>query len=130
MAATTAPTWSAFPTAAARIPPADGAANPYLLLAAMLAAGHRPQGRSDGIDMYAEGHKAPMPLPGKRPRHRRRHVMQTNIEIARAAKMRPILEIAQKLDIPPGDVHQYGPWKAKVSLDHVRRASANARRAS
>jgi formate--tetrahydrofolate ligase len=48
--------------------------------------------------------------------------MQTNIEIARAAKMRPILEIAQKLDIPPGDVHQYGPWKAKISLDHVTAA--------
>ena len=47
--------------------------------------------------------------------------MQTNIEIARAAKMRPILEIAQNLDIPPGDVHQYGPWKAKISLDHVRK---------
>jgi formate--tetrahydrofolate ligase len=51
--------------------------------------------------------------------------MQTNIEIARAAKMRPILEIAQKLDIPPGDVHQYGPWKAKVSLDHVRKNGDN-----
>ncbi len=48
--------------------------------------------------------------------------MQTNIEIARAAKMRPILEIAQKLDIPPGDVHQYGPWKAKIALDHVTAA--------
>ena len=48
--------------------------------------------------------------------------MQTNIEVARAAKMRPILEIAQKLDIPPGDVHQYGPWKAKISLDHVTAA--------
>jgi formate--tetrahydrofolate ligase len=45
--------------------------------------------------------------------------MLSNIEIARAAKMRPILEIAHGLDIPPGDVHQYGPWKAKVSLDHV-----------
>jgi formate--tetrahydrofolate ligase len=46
--------------------------------------------------------------------------MQTNIEIARAAKMRPILEIAGNLDIPPGDVHQYGSSKAKISLDHIR----------
>ncbi len=45
--------------------------------------------------------------------------MLSNIEIARAAKMRPILEIAENLDIPPGDVHQYGPWKAKISLDHI-----------
>jgi formate--tetrahydrofolate ligase len=53
--------------------------------------------------------------------------MQTNIEIARAAKMRPILEIAQKLDIPPGDVHQYGPWKAKISLNQVALARKRPR---
>jgi formate--tetrahydrofolate ligase len=45
--------------------------------------------------------------------------MATNIELARAAKMRPIQEIALDLGIPPGDVHQYGPWKAKISLDHI-----------
>jgi formate--tetrahydrofolate ligase len=45
--------------------------------------------------------------------------MPSNIEIARAAKMRPIQEIALGLGIPPGDVHQYGPWKAKISLDHI-----------
>jgi formate--tetrahydrofolate ligase len=50
--------------------------------------------------------------------------MHSNIEIARAAKMRPIMEIASGLDIPPGDVHQYGPWKAKISLDHVRNVAA------
>jgi formate--tetrahydrofolate ligase len=50
--------------------------------------------------------------------------MQTNIEIARAARMRPILEISSRLEIPPGDVHQYGPWKAKISLDHVRRSAS------
>ena len=45
--------------------------------------------------------------------------MKTNIEIARAAKMRPILEIALDLGIPPGAVHQYGPWKAKIALDEI-----------
>jgi formate--tetrahydrofolate ligase len=53
--------------------------------------------------------------------------MQTNIEIARAAKMRPILEIAQRLDIPPGDVHQAGPGKAKISLDQVALARTRPR---
>src|SRR5262245_2703951 len=47
--------------------------------------------------------------------------MASNIELARAAKMRPIQEIALNLGIPPGDVHQYGPWKAKISLDHIAR---------
>jgi formate--tetrahydrofolate ligase len=45
--------------------------------------------------------------------------MPSNIEIARAAKMRPIQEIALGLGIPAGDVHQYGQWKAKISLDHI-----------
>ncbi len=45
--------------------------------------------------------------------------MQSNIEIARSAKMRPIQEIALGLGIPAGDIHQYGPWKAKISLDHI-----------
>src|SRR4051794_1804374 len=52
--------------------------------------------------------------------------MASNIELARAAKMRPIQEIALNLGIPPGDVHQYGPWKAKISLDHIAGRSNNA----
>jgi formate--tetrahydrofolate ligase len=49
--------------------------------------------------------------------------MASNIQLARTAKMRPIQEIALNLGIPPGDVHQYGPWKAKISLDHIARRS-------
>ena len=45
--------------------------------------------------------------------------MPSNIEIARAAHMRPVQDIALDLGIPPGDIHQYGPWKAKIALDHV-----------
>jgi formate--tetrahydrofolate ligase len=45
--------------------------------------------------------------------------MQSNIEIARSAQMRPIHEIALGLGIPAGDIHQYGPWKAKISLGHI-----------
>ena len=45
--------------------------------------------------------------------------MPSNIEIARTAKMRPIQEIAQNLGVPPDDVYQYGPWKAKVSPDNL-----------
>ena len=40
-----------------------------------------------------------------------------DIEIARAAKMLPINEIAAKLAIEPADLYHYGNYKAKVSLD-------------
>jgi len=45
--------------------------------------------------------------------------MPSNIEIARAAKMRPIQDVAQDLGIAPEGVYQYGPWKAKISHDHI-----------
>jgi formate--tetrahydrofolate ligase len=40
-----------------------------------------------------------------------------DIDIARAAKIRPITEIAAKLNIPDHHIEQYGKRKAKVSLD-------------
>ena len=52
--------------------------------------------------------------------------MASNIELARAAKLLPIQDIALNLGIPPGDVHQYGPWKAKISLDHIASRSNDA----
>jgi formate--tetrahydrofolate ligase len=46
-------------------------------------------------------------------------VVRSNIEIARDAKMKPIAEIAQKLDIPDEAVIPYGRTKAKISLDYI-----------
>jgi formate--tetrahydrofolate ligase len=43
----------------------------------------------------------------------------SDIEIARAAKMLPISEIAAKLDIPSTAIEPYGRTKAKVSLDYI-----------
>src|SRR4051794_33018999 len=40
-----------------------------------------------------------------------------DIEIARAAPIRPIAEIAARLGIPDDDFEQFGKFKAKVSLD-------------
>ncbi|MEI8064429.1 MAG: formate--tetrahydrofolate ligase, partial [Verrucomicrobiota bacterium] len=40
------------------------------------------------------------------------------IEIARAAKIKPIEEIAAKLRIPDADIEQYGHYKAKISLNY------------
>jgi len=42
----------------------------------------------------------------------------TDIEIARATKIKPIGEIAAKLHIPDKDLEHYGHYKAKVSLDY------------
>src|SRR5947207_14921843 len=47
---------------------------------------------------------------------------KTDIEIADAAKKRPILEIArEKLGIAPENLEPYGHYKAKVSLDYIKK---------
>ncbi|NKB57552.1 MAG: formate--tetrahydrofolate ligase [Alphaproteobacteria bacterium] len=44
---------------------------------------------------------------------------KSDIEIARAATMRPIGEIGERLGISDDNLFRYGPYKAKVSFDHV-----------
>ncbi len=44
---------------------------------------------------------------------------QSDIQIAQAATMRPIGEIASKLGIPDDAVSPYGRYKAKIDLDYV-----------
>ncbi len=46
--------------------------------------------------------------------------VKSDIEIARAAKMKPIGEIAARLDIPADAIEPFGKSKAKLSLDFVR----------
>ena len=50
--------------------------------------------------------------------------MNTDLAIARATKLRPIAEIAEKLDIPSAALEPYGRYKAKVGFDFVRDAEA------
>jgi formate--tetrahydrofolate ligase len=45
--------------------------------------------------------------------------MKSDIEIAQAAKMQPIAQIAERLGIPNADIEPYGHYKAKVSLAYV-----------
>ncbi len=47
--------------------------------------------------------------------------MQSDLEIAQAAKMKPILEIAEGVGIGEDDLDLYGKWKAKVHLDIFER---------
>ena len=44
----------------------------------------------------------------------------SDIEIARAAEIKPVVEIAKKLDIPVEAVYNYGPYKAKLSEDFMK----------
>lgn len=50
---------------------------------------------------------------------------KSDIEIARAAKKKPIMEIGAKLGIPEKDLLPYGHDKAKISADFIKRASKN-----
>ena len=44
-----------------------------------------------------------------------------DIEIAQAAKLKPITEIAANLGLSDDDIEQYGKYKAKISLDVMKR---------
>jgi formate--tetrahydrofolate ligase len=43
----------------------------------------------------------------------------SDIEIARAARMQPIEEVAARVGIPTDQLYRYGPSKAKVSFDFI-----------
>lgn len=45
---------------------------------------------------------------------------KSDIEIAREASIRPIIEVGEQLGIPQEQVLQYGPYKGKVSFDFIR----------
>jgi len=50
--------------------------------------------------------------------------MSTDLAIARATTLRPIAEIAAKLDIPAEALEPYGRYKAKVGFDFLRAAES------
>ncbi len=47
--------------------------------------------------------------------------MKSDLEIAQAAKMRPVLEVAKELGIAEDELDYYGRWKAKVHLSVLER---------
>ncbi len=47
--------------------------------------------------------------------------MRTDIEIAQAAELKPIVEVAAELDLPETDIDLYGRYKAKVHLEAIER---------
>ncbi|MDJ0951452.1 MAG: formate--tetrahydrofolate ligase [Alphaproteobacteria bacterium] len=44
---------------------------------------------------------------------------KSDIEIARAARMKPIEEIGAHLDIPADSLYRFGPWKAKLAPEFI-----------
>jgi len=50
-----------------------------------------------------------------------RRPVPSDIEIAQAAKLKPILQVAEELGIRRDELELYGPYKAKVKLDILER---------
>ena len=51
--------------------------------------------------------------------------MKTDIQIAQEAKLVPITEVAEKLDISMDDLELYGKYKAKISDEYMNKISNN-----
>ena len=51
--------------------------------------------------------------------------MLTDVEIAQAAKMKPIKEIALKVGLEEDDLEFYGKYKAKISLETIQKLNNN-----
>ena len=51
--------------------------------------------------------------------------MLTDVEIAQSAKMKPIVEVAQKVGLDEDDLELYGKYKAKVSLEAIKKLDQN-----
>ena len=52
--------------------------------------------------------------------------MKSDIEIAQAAKLEKISDIAAKLDIPEDSLEPFGHYKAKISLDYLNSINSNS----
>ena len=51
--------------------------------------------------------------------------MLTDVEIAQSAEMKPIVEIAQKVGLDEDDLELYGKYKAKISLEAIKKSDQN-----
>ena len=51
--------------------------------------------------------------------------MKSDIEIAREANMLPVQTVAEKLDITADELDLYGKYKAKISLEAIKKLDQN-----
>src|SRR5512143_1687678 len=81
------------------------------------AAAASTNGKKPGVTSSLKGKKfpfAPTKLKLLRP-------VPSDIEIAQAGKLKPILQIAQELGIKESELELFGPYKAKVKLEILDR---------
>src|SRR5512143_3453073 len=81
------------------------------------AAAASTNGKKPGVTSSLKGKKfpfAPTKLKLLRP-------VPSDIEIAQAGKLKPILQIAEELGIKPNELELFGPYKAKVKLEVLDR---------
>lgn len=69
----------------------------------------------------SDSHFSPSRRPFRAVRLDRVSPVPSDIEIAQAAKMKPINELAEELGLLPEEIELYGPYKAKVSLSVLER---------
>ena len=80
------------------------------------AGGHAALRRRRGRDARRNGRAQPSAATAAPPERG----MATDLEIARAAKLRPIAEIAARAGIPADALEPYGRFKAKIGFDFIR----------
>lgn len=51
--------------------------------------------------------------------------MLTDVEIAQNAKMKPIVKVAEKIGLDEDDLELYGKYKAKISLETIKKVEKN-----
>ncbi len=56
---------------------------------------------------------------------KRLNPVPSDLDVAQAAELRPILEVAQGIGLDPGDLELYGNYKAKVHLDVLKACADN-----
>jgi methylenetetrahydrofolate dehydrogenase (NADP+) / methenyltetrahydrofolate cyclohydrolase / formyltetrahydrofolate synthetase len=66
-------------------------------------------------------HAKKQPQPVRRPALRPLHPVPSDLAIAQAAELKPILALADELGIRPDELVLYGRWKAKVCLEILDR---------
>lgn len=70
-------------------------------------------------DRGQSGAVAPEIISAAKAKMRRPEEVPTDIEIAQAAKLKPIMEITRELGIDERYVELYGPYKAKIALEYL-----------
>ena len=79
----------------------------------------KPSVKKNGASMSSNGKKAGMPFTPTKLKLLK--PVPSDIEIAQAGKLKPILQIADELGIKESELELFGPYKAKVKLEILDR---------